>query len=171
MKSLRNIFRNSGNSQYYLHDSHNKTRILCTSCTINNLYQVISFLFFNLNIAVGILLTVPTTNVCLSKASLPQTEMNQRTTMTQERSSTLVLLSVKQSYCENLDCNHIINDSTEIWARKAGLWKIYYEDMSIIHANITCPSTEHPHTCNYNYLCSSLMIWLSARKPTALDIF
>lgn len=101
---------------------------------------------------------MPTINVCLSKASLPQTEMNQRTTMTQERSSTLVLLSVKQSYCENLDCNHIINDSTEIWARKAGLWKIYYEDMSIIHANITCPSTEHPHTRNYNYLCSSLMI-------------
>lgn len=31
----------------------------------------------------------------------------------------------KTNYCETLDCNHIISDSAEIWARRVALWKIY----------------------------------------------
>ena len=92
--------------------------------------------------------------------------------MTQESSSTLVLLSVKQSYCENLDCNHIINDSTEIWARKAGLWKFYYGT----YVYYSCK-----HHLSINRTPTNMQLYLSSfvfddltfgkRKPIALDIF
>lgn len=89
--------------------------------------------------------------------------------MTQERFSTLALLSIKQIIVKLLTIT-ILSDFAETWARKIHLWKNITE-----HVFYSCkhhwPINRISSTCNYNYFHPSLTVRLAEIKTIALNIF